>query len=195
MRCLEITFTELHEEKDIFDKKYISAFPEHLIISHNLEKRKIVFPRGWRFAETERMFDFQFGCYYEGSMSKNKVADVNLVEEYYKEKDFEPDNNLQLVALRMQWESKASIDDLVLKYRRTKAIVAKRSREKNILRTIDGRKKFFPAFYYELVFRLTDNTRMEFFQELKRKIADENKYTVLVDVAGVFPRQLANFDR
>jgi hypothetical protein len=75
-------------------------------------------------------------------------------------------------------------------------IVAEQSCKSHRLRKVNGKRVIFPTHSYKLVEQLVGN-RNEMWTELSKEeeSGDKKTYMTLCEAPGVFPRQLANFNK
>ncbi len=208
MKCLKVTFAELHEEKGAFGKESISPggaeFPKHMILSYDLKTKTVVFPEGWKCIyeggkvgeKLHTGFVFLFDNCWESGVRKDKVKKISSFEVDYDPKEFVPDKNLRLVKIDVPLKHKSYMDKLIKKYLATKLIVAQRSRKSARIRTVDGKRVTFPTYSYELIEQLVGNGN-EIWEELgkEEKNAGKKTYMILSENPGVFLGQLANFNK
>lgn len=209
MKCIQVRFTELYEANGAFGNESISPggviFPKHLVLSYDLKTKTVVFPKKWRLAEvcgkigekrhTGLMFFF-FGNYCMSSIPKDKVKKINSVKVDYNPDEFEPNKSLTVMTLRVVRWKKAKTDALIKKYQSANVIVAVRSRESRTVRSkAGGKERRYGQQLYELVIKqsVLDDFVNELFKT--RLVIENRRFDVQISKPGVFPRQLANFNK
>src|SRR3989344_2944134 len=75
VRCMRVTFTELHETEGFFGQESIAvgigAFPKHLIYSYDLKKKIVLFPFEWKTENGKWNYErgFRDSSFYQFSFS------------------------------------------------------------------------------------------------------------------------------
>lgn len=203
-----VKFTELHEVAGAFGREWVSpgggGFPKHLIYSYDPKSKTIVFPIGWAITESDdtnedgwkrTQYEFIFKDFCHTVLRHEYIKKVDLVEVDYNPNDFQPNQNLVVMTLRVPRKNKVRTDRLINEHKTTQSIVAERSMESSKVIDKGGiKKRTIPQYLYELV--MYKSEWQDFAKQLNKQnlVLKTQPFAILV-TGSVFPRQLANFNQ
>lgn len=201
-----VKFTELHEVAEAFGQEWVSpgggGFPKHLIYSYDHKSKTVVFPIGWVITESggtnedgwkRTQYEFIFKDFCRTILRHGCIKKVDLVEVDYSPNDFQPNQNLVVMTLRVPRKNKVRTDRLVNEHRTAQTIVAERSMKSSMVIDRAGRKKrTIPQYLYELVMQKSE--WQGFAKQLyEQNLVPKTQRFAIFTTGPVFPRQLANF--